>query len=881
MYDENVAPELVLEHDQTFEEIANSFPGAVWIAEEGLSVRYVNQGWREFSGLSNEQSLGSGWLVSVHPEDTAKIDAAVAAVADDGSGQCEITIRLRRHDDAYRWCLLRTSRFVSRQDGFRIGCAVDIHERVESEARDREQLAVLEMVAKGAAIDEILTALCRFGEMQIAGAKCTIMLVDETAGIFTHVIAPSLPQDIFAPIIGMPIGPSVGSCGTAASERRDVVAFDTSTNPHWKNWRDVADAHSLRACWSRPVLASDGRVLATFGFYFDEPRSPTEDELERLRSIQSLASVSVERVTVLDALRESEEHHRQTVELSPQIPWTADPQGAILTVSSRWIEFTGITPEDGLGAGWLAALHPDDIQPTQDRWGQSLRSGLPYDVRFRVSQADGGYRWARARAAPRRDENGGIVRWYGTLEDVHDHYVAEEKLRIAAFEDALTNLPNRRSFERELVRQTKGDVGSGGVGLIVLDIDEFKQVNDQFGHDAGDNVLRLFAQQLQKLTQPEEFAARLGGDEFAVIVPGPITDCELFERADALGKSLDVALRRAPKLRNCRTSIGCVVSRSGENADDLFKKADLALYASKAERRGAVRLFSPAYKEANERKNLEISLARRALEGGWIIPYYQPKVSLPDGAVVGFEALLRIDHPEKGILPPIAVKEALDHPLLGHDIGDCMINRVLADLKTWGEPMAMPPIAINMSGANLSQSSFSEALIVRLEQNAIPASLLTLEITERVFLDHMADALALELQRIRERGMGIALDDFGTGFASLTHLQKFPVSEIKIDRSFIEGLHLNSGNAAIVKAMIALGRNIGMDVVAEGVQSADQGLLLHSWGCRIAQGFHYGRPMPITEATDIWMLHRDRHQPARSKGRADAKSRPRNTIGAR
>jgi diguanylate cyclase (GGDEF)-like protein/PAS domain S-box-containing protein len=628
--------------DDLFNGLTNAVPGFVWLTDDRGKVEFVNESWCDFTGLSSEESLGDGWLRAIHEDDVPEFRRVWRQARSEQLDSYELTTRCRRHDGAYRWHMVSVRRAPGIDGGHWIGCSVDIHEHVHSQNKDAFQLRILERVAAGAELDDILALLCEYAEAQLPASRCSIILVDPARGVFTKGVAPSLPQEMVSAIEGVAYGPGLGSCGTAAFEKRDVIVSDIANDPLWENRGGVALSHGMRACWSRPVLSTDGRVLATFAFYFPEIRSPTPDEMRRMEGITHIASMSIERGNILEALKESEEHYRHTVELNPQIPWTADAHGRFLTVSSKWAAETGLSVNEALNSGWLSVLHPDDVQPTLQHWDERLVSGEPVDVQYRIRLKNGTYRWMRARAAARRDRTGNILRWYGTLEDVHEHRLATDQLRKAAYEDELTKLPNRRSFETRLHEVLKAAAARGdAVGLVILDLDDFKQINDRFGHAAGDAVLRLFAHNLRKQARPEEFAARLGGDEFALIVPKVEGEDFIVRRAGMLTAAIDKQLKKNVKAKNSHASAGCAISVRGESAEELLKKADLALYDSKSAQRGAVRLFTPAIRAEHIGRTEQIELARKALQSGWIVPHYQPKVSLANGSIVGLEALIR------------------------------------------------------------------------------------------------------------------------------------------------------------------------------------------------------------------------------------------------
>lgn len=825
---------------QLFETLTLAVPGLVWVCDDQGRVGFNNAHWEDFTGMPQAHGLGQGWLDAIHPADAASFRAQLPLLEFVGNVQAEI--RVRRHDGQYRRHLLNV-RYVG--DGKWVGCAIDAHEWLATELRDATQGNILEMVVADRELDDVLAEICKAGEKQLPGATCSILLVDSSRGCFVSGVAPGLPSALMHNIPAVRIGAGVGSCGTAAFEKRDVISGDILIDPLWDDWRDFFIPLGFRACWSKPVFDSSGDVIATFGFYFREPRVPTASEMQELTRLRGLVALAIERARVLEALRESEEHYRHTVEQNPQIPWTADPSGSILSVSSRWTEMTGISQAEALGVGWLQALHPDDVAPTAERWEFSTLSGCPLDLNYRIRVVGGQYRWCRARATPRLASDGDIIRWYGTVEDIHEKHLDNERLQRQAYQDELTGLPNRRRFVDELRRRLDSAVGP--VGLLVLDMDDFKLVNDRFGHLTGDAVLRLFALYLQRIVAPSEFVARLGGDEFAVICQHISDENELLDRAHLIASRLDAHLKNNKKSRSCRPSLGGALGFHGENPDEVFKRADLALYAAKSSGKGKVRLYDPTIRSATIERSEALELARTALREGWVEPFYQPIINLKDHKTRGFEALLRIRHPQRGLLAPIAILSALDDPRLAHGIGVRMVGLIVKDISRWsaaGVPYGQ--VSINLATENLINPEFVETLLALLGQHGIPPTSIKLEITERVLMDDLGDTILPNLHRLRESKIGLSLDDFGTGYASLVHLQTLPIDEIKIDRSFVSGLG-GANQGAIVQAMLGLARNMAISAVAEGIETQGEALKLASWGCDFGQGFLFSRPMQSAE----------------------------------
>jgi diguanylate cyclase (GGDEF)-like protein/PAS domain S-box-containing protein len=557
---------------------------------------------------------------------------------------------------------------------------------------------------------------------------------------------------------------------------------------------------------------------------------------------------------VEEALRESEEHYRFSVELSPQIPWTSDPDGNLLQVSPRWHKLTGLTFEQTRGWKWMAAIHPDDVPLLQEKASRSLKTGKPYVSEFRVRLVDGTYRWFRGHAAARLGRDGAILRWYGMIEDIHERRLARERLHWAAYHDDLTGLPNRRFFyeevQRALERSTKAETK---VGLLLMDLDHLKLVNDRFGHDAGDALLREFAERLQSLAGDRYTVARLGGDEFGLLLPDVEHEDEVIAVARLILNRMQNPHPEDDPAHDCRTSIGMVVSqRHTIRVEDLQKQADLALYQSKVAGRGMYMMYNPTMSEEAQKVASALETAGRLLSSNLVKPFYQPKISLVSEEPVGFEALLRWEHPRLGIQYPGAISPAFNDTELGSALGSRMRSLVFKDMRHWLDAgLTFGRVAINVSAAEFRHADYAERVLSELEEWDIPSSCLEVEVTESVFLDRNAGHVERALQALSAAGVTIALDDFGTGYASLTHLKRFPVHVIKIDRSFVSDIEQDAGDAAIVKALLGLGQSLRIEIVAEGVETAAQLEFLKRNGCKLVQGHYFAQALPASEVPQL------------------------------
>ncbi len=575
----------------------------------------------------------------------------------------------------------------------------------------------------------------------------------------------------------------------------------------------------------------------------------------------------------LETLRQQEEHLRFTVEMNPELPWIADPNGKVLEFTDRWLNATGLTAETAGDQGWMSVCHPDDVMMVSSSIAELVSNGTPFDVRCRIRLVGIGYRWMRARGFPRRDARGHIVRWYGYTEDIHEHVLVEQKIRWTAEHDALTGLPNRMLFNRRL--ETAIDQALqrlSRVGLLILDVDQFKEVNDLLGHDAGDALLRHFAQKLLLSLPDLATIARIGGDEFAVLIPDITSPQDITRHCDRIFEVLKEPFRFAGHNVECRTSIGATLYPDhGQRSSELMKHADLALYSAKSAGRGRLMVFELSMHDEMRHRVAMLNRARAAVEENTIFPYYQPKVSMITGKIIGFEALLRWRDRRGRIFTPATISAAFDELDIAEAMGEAMFDRILRDMMLWrGMGLQYGHIAINAAPAEFRRNILAKRVIDRLELTGIPPHELQLEVTEGVFLGRGAEYAKRTIRELHDYGINIALDDFGTGFASLSHLRQFPVDTLKIDRSFVSEVAYLSDDAAIVAAIVSLGKNLGMKVVAEGVETPEQAAALHAQGCEYAQGFLYCRPIPSESVPDLltnWQT--DQHWTQRPKRNRD------------
>lgn len=444
---------------------------------------------------------------------------------------------------------------------------------------------------------------------------------------------------------------------------------------------------------------------------------------------------------------------------------------------------------------------------------------------------------------------GGVPRESVIVRDITERKAAAARIAHLASHDSLTGASNRLAFTPALDRALGGASDATPLAMLCLDLDRFKAVNDLHGHPAGDAVLIEAARRIRDCLSDKEFFARLGGDEFAIIQHGQEQPGAAAHLAERIIASLHRTMEIGDLSVHLGSSIGIALFPSNAvDADDLHKKADLALYRAKAEGRGTYRFFDNAMDEQLlRRRHLEADL-RMAVENDQIHLFYQPIACLETQQITGFEVLARWDHPAHGAVPPSDFIPLAEESGLILEIGETILRRACAEAASWHHPLK---IAVNLSPAQITHGNIVETVRRLLAETGLTADRLELEVTEGMLIRDPDKAVAA-LSALQALGIQIAMDDFGTGYSSLAYFRTFPFDQVKIDQSFVSGLTRSGEALAIVKAIIGLGKGLGMSIVAEGVETREQMVLLQKEGCRKAQGFYIGRPGPIGDFEHIW-----------------------------
>lgn len=561
--------------------------------------------------------------------------------------------------------------------------------------------------------------------------------------------------------------------------------------------------------------------------------------------------------------RFAEEELKAYVDLLPIGILTIGAGGVLVLCNRKAPDMLGLTPEEMAGLDWreprLSIIDADgDGLETEDLpWNRAWATGRKVTgTVLGIERVDtGDWAWIGVSAQPRFDPDGAVVEVICTVEDVTQQKTAEAELTLNNLRDSLTSLPNRALFMERLSRAIlRSDRRKFFAAVLFLDLDRFKVVNDSLSHEAGDKLLIQVANRLRGCLRPEDTVARLGGDEFVVLFEDILTVNDGLTVADRISQGFNApfAIHEQEVFTTC--SMGLAISTSSETlAAELLRDAEVAMYRAKAKGEGSIEIFDPSMNaQALARFQMESEL-RRALERGEFVLHYQPVVGLRNGRIEGWEALVRWNHPERGMVPPLDFISLAEETGLIVPLGRWVLEEACRQAGEWGRSFPAEPrhlMNVNISARQFQHRDLISTVLGALRAGAMEPGELKLEITESIMMrDPQASLEAMKT--FKSMNIHLVIDDFGTGYSSLSYLKRFPVDTLKVDKSFVDGLGKDAESTAIVTAVISLAKSLGMRVTAEGIETREQMEHLQRLDCDQGQGYHFSRPLPRAAAEEL------------------------------
>ncbi|WP_097461657.1 EAL domain-containing protein [Mangrovitalea sediminis] len=821
----------------------------------GMAATLPNRNWLEVNpalcemlGYSADELAEMTWLELTHPDDRVDSEAVLTRLTNREIDDFSLEKRFIRRDGKVVYVDLAV-RAIRNEDGslaYTVSLLQDITQRKLAEIRDQMRRVALEKLAKGLPLKEVLLHVVAGVEAILPDAMCSILLLDEGSKHLMMGAAPSLPDFYNNAINGVEIGAGVGSCGTAAYTGKRVVVDDIGTHPYWILYRDIAAKAGLAACWSEPIRIPSGKVSGTFAIYHSTPSAPDANEIAIIESAANLVGLAIERRRAEEELHLASSIYRSSAEAM----LVTDADNQIVAINPAFTKVTGYTLEEVIGRKpsiLRSGRHTDDFFRLM--WQDITKTGLwQGEIWNRRKNGEIFPEWLTINTI--RDEDGQVQRYVALGSDITNKVRSDELIWHQANYDFLTELPNRYMFQDRLNHELRKAHREGSLlGLLFIDLDRFKDVNDTLGHQIGDLLLIQAAVRIKDCVRESDTVARLGGDEFTVILT------QLADPADAEQVAEQIiSVLAEPFSVNGETvyisgSIGITFypEDSGE-VDQLLSNADQAMYAAKEAGRNRLSYFTKALHDSAQHRLKLINDLRVALAARQFELHFQPIIDLSNGLVVKAEALLRWHHPDIGMISPAEFIPLAEETGLIVEIGDWVFRETAGLTRRWAERFGQGlQVSVNMSPVQFQSDALKiEDWLGYLSEIGADQRNLSVEITEGLLLN-VHPEVTDRLLRFREAGIQLAIDDFGTGYSALSYLKRFHIDYLKIDQSFVRNLEAEHNDLVLVEAIVVMAHKMGLKVIAEGVETDAQRRLLVDTGCDYGQGYLFSRPLPVAD----------------------------------
>jgi diguanylate cyclase (GGDEF)-like protein/PAS domain S-box-containing protein len=723
-----------------------------------------------------------------------------------------------------------------------------------AEMREKSHSRIMKMLANHQPLDEVLDAIVTSGLYENTGnssknACICLWLLNSEGTQFCRSVSLNLPDFYIEFIKELKLSDKVSPCTAAVTVGKPMMVQDIQVSPYAAAYKALANKAKLSACWAQPVISSTGKVLGVFSVYHHDATSPNATDIALIEQCAHLASIAIERDR-----DESELKIAATAFQSQESLLITDANCIILRVNQAFTKSTGYTAEEVIGQNaymFKSNLHSSDFYVGMF---DSVRKAGTWQGEIWARRKNGEVypKWLTISAV--NAKNGVVTHYVASGIDITQRKAAEEEIRNLAFYDPLTGLPNRRLLIDRLKQALAASARSKMYGAVLfLDLDNFKTLNDTLGHDVGDLLLQKVAERLTETSREDDTIARIGGDEFVVILENlGAQPVEAAERAKVICDKYLTALNESYALSKYECfsspSIGITLFNDHQSGiEELLKQADIAMYQAKKAGRNAMRFFDPKMQDSiNHLVNLDREL-RIAIDRQQFQLYFQVQVDI-NGVPIGAEVLIRWIHPEHGTMFPAAFIPLAEDNGLIFTIGKWVLDKACAQLKAWELEASTRnlKLSINVSAKQFYQADFIKEVKMSIQMHGINPAMLKLELTESMLLDNIEDTIKT-MNVLKKIGIQFSLDDFGTGYSSLQYLKQLPLTQLKIDKSFVHDIAANNSDQAIVRTIIVMAQTLNLEVIAEGVETSEQRNMLINSGCTCFQGFLFGQPMSIEQ----------------------------------
>lgn len=850
-----------------FDALSRLSSDAVLLTVDGRLVRANPAAARLLGAQDAAQLTGLQLAGLIHPDDVAQVIPRLAGMVSSGLSAQPVEHRLVRAD--YTHVLVASEAAACEHEG-QPAVMLVLREAVSRHALERHAVqaraealharrllasenAVLAQLASNATLSTVLRHLCLYVEQVYPNAMSALLLLDADSQTMSVAAAPTLPAAYAATLENTPVGPDAGACGCAVYLGDAVFIENIATDPRWQHERTAALAAGFVSAWALPIRSSRGDKLGVLGLFYRQPCMPAEEEQHFLDDVTHLAGVAIQKDNVERGLAESEERYRLAISNLHEGVVIMSPDGVVQAANASAERILRVRPGQLVGRNRLDPIQRvvdedgKEVGATMMPSGQVLRTGEPIFGRvYGLLLKTGELMWVRQNIIPiRRHAEPAPSSVMLSFADITDIKRAEQRLRHLAAHDALTGLTNRSFFIAHLestIESARDE--SRELALFFLDLDRFKSVNDTAGHACGDTLLQSAAARLTDCIGPGDVIARLGGDEFVILIDQRVEG----KRIALLAERLLQAMREPFDTVNGRYYLGVSIGvalypHDGISGSDLLRSADAAMYRAKQNGRNRAQFYTAELNARLQRRYMLENALRDARENNELQLVYQPKYDLASHRIVGAEALLRWNSAKLGAISPVEFIPVAEETGLIVPIGAWVLRRACEQAVIWYEALGYDfRMAVNLSARQFQAGDVVPMIEQTLADTGLPPTALEVEITESLLMGG-ADEVRPMFDALTAQGIRISIDDFGTGYSSLSYLQRFPISNVKIDRSFITGIPGDPDSVALTEAIVAMARALGMTVTAEGVEDADQVEFLAKAGCQEIQGYYIGKPV--------------------------------------